>query len=166
MAGADEGDPHGCPSEGRLRKTPLSITRRGPLSPREEEGSWVKTAEDRPASRRDRAVSITGRRIAPLIENAMLAQQPGVDDLPLVPSPRLEVQQLGSLILKIEIEFERVAAGRRPGDDRLAGQPAIPFSDDQVSQILLLHFLRAQNKLEPEKRARVVALVLRCKLRS
>jgi len=96
----------------------------------------------------------------------MLAQQPGVNYLPLVSSPRLEVQQLGSLILKIEIEFERVPAGRRPGDDRLAGQPAIPFSDDQVSQILLLHFLRAQNKLEPERRARVVALVLRCKLRS
>jgi hypothetical protein len=43
----------------------------------------------------------------------------------------------------------------------LARQPAVPFPDNQVSQIPLFHFLRAQKWLEPGKRAQVVALVLR-----
>src|SRR6516165_4529339 len=81
----------------------------------------------------------------------MLAQKPGVDDLPFVPAPRLEVQKRRSPVLKVEIEFERVTPRCAPRSDRLALQPAIPFPDDQSPQILLFHFLRAQNLLEPEK---------------
>ena len=70
-------------------------------------------------------------------------------DLPLVPSSRLEVQQLGSPVLEIEIEFERVPPGCRARRDRLAREPAVPLPDDQISQILLFHCLRAQKSLEP-----------------
>ena len=75
----------------------------------------------------------------------MLAQKPGVDDLPFVPAPRLEVEKRRSPVLKVEIKLERVTPRRAPRRDRLALQPAIPFPDDQSPQILLFHFLRAQN---------------------
>ena len=104
---------------------------------------------------------MTTGRTALLVEHAMFAQKPGVHDLPLVPPPRLEVQQLGSPVLQVEIELERVATGCRARTDRLAREPAVPFPDNQVSQIPLFHFLRAQKWLEPGKRAQVVALVLR-----
>ena len=130
---------------------------RGPVTPPPTQGRGYQQggAGEMPA----KLLFSTMTATSPLVEDAVLAQEPGVHDLPLVPSPRLEVQKLGSPVLQIEIEFERVPAGGRAGGDRLVGEPTVPFPNDEIPQILLFHSYAPKNRWSPVRRARVVALV-------
>lgn len=51
--------------------------------------------------------------------DALLAQQPGVDDAPFVASPCLKIQKRGPRVLEFEEEFQRFSAARAAGIDRL-----------------------------------------------
>src|SRR5215471_18038375 len=68
-----------------------------------------------------------------------LTDQPGVDDLPFIPSPGLELDQRRPLVLQFEKELQGVPAGRLVRFDGLGLQPPVPFPDDQSPGVLLLH---------------------------
>lgn len=69
----------------------------------------------------------------------LLAQQPAVDDVPLVPPPGLEIQKVGLAILQFKKEFQRIPPGSVMGVDRLRPQPAVPFLADQDFRFFLFH---------------------------
>ena len=69
----------------------------------------------------------------------LLAQQPAVDDVPLVPASGLEIQKVGLAVLQFKKEFQRVPPGSVVGVDGLRPQPAIPFLGEQNFRVFLLH---------------------------
>lgn len=75
--------------------------------------------------------------------DAPLAQQPSVDDAPLVMSPRLKIQKRGPRVLEFDEEFQRVPAARAAGIDRLSLDPPIPLKNDQAFCFLVLHSTRS-----------------------
>jgi len=72
----------------------------------------------------------------------LLAQEPAIDDVPFVASPGLEIQQLGTLVLKLEIELQGVPTGRVAGIDGMRLQPSLPFLREQYLRFFLLHIAR------------------------
>jgi hypothetical protein len=77
------------------------------------------------------------RRIS--IGDAILAEQPAVDNMPFVPPPRREFQQPGACILQLEKELERLPASRLVALDRVPFDPDIPFLNQQVLGFFLFH---------------------------
>jgi len=101
---------------------------------------------------------LAGRTPKALVRQAvLLPQEPAVDDVPLVASPGLKIQERRSAVLKFKIKFQRVPSGRVRRVDGLRLQPPLPLPGDQNFRFFLFHATRPV--CEP-KRALVVALVL------
>src|SRR5579871_3949296 len=81
------------------------------------------------------ARSLAGRagRVAEasIRQTMLLPQEPAIDDVPLVSSPGLEIQQRRFAVLEFKIEFQRFSPGRAPSVDGLREQPALPLAGDQ-----------------------------------
>ena len=68
-----------------------------------------------------------------------IAQQPRIDNPPLVASPRLKIQQRRPRILQFEKEPQRVSAGWPARFNGMRLKPALPFPNDQRSCVFLSH---------------------------
>ena len=68
-----------------------------------------------------------------------IAQQPRMDNWPLVASPRLKIQQWRPRILQFKKELQRVSAGWPAGINGMRLKPAVPFPNDQSSRVFLSH---------------------------
>jgi len=68
-----------------------------------------------------------------------IAQQPGMDNWPLVASPRLKIQQRRPRILQFKEEPQRVPASWPAGFNGMRLKPAVPFPDNQGSRVFLSH---------------------------
>jgi hypothetical protein len=78
------------------------------------------------------------------IRHAPLAQQPGVHDLPLVPTSRLKIQKRRSRLLQLKKELERIPGASLFGIDGLRLDPPVPLPDDQRLRFPLLHSRRVR----------------------
>jgi hypothetical protein len=68
-----------------------------------------------------------------------LAQQPRMDDSPLVASSRLKIQQWRARILEFKKELQRLSAGWPAGLTGMRLKPAVPFPNNQSSRVFLSH---------------------------
>ena len=75
--------------------------------------------------------------------NAAFAQQPGVDDAPLIAPPRWKIEKRGPRVLEFEEEFQRVPATRAAGIDGLSLDPPIPLKNDEAFCFLVFHSTRS-----------------------
>jgi len=73
------------------------------------------------------------------LNSLAIAQQPGVDNSPLVASPRLKIQQWRTRILQFKKELQRVSAGWPAGFNGMRLKPAVPFPNDQSFCVFLSH---------------------------
>ena len=95
---------------------------------------------DKPAGKQiaiPAASTLTASRRA--LNSLAIAQQPGVDNSPLVASPRLKIQQWRTRILQFKKELQRVSAGWPAGFNGMRLKPAVPFPNDQSFCVFLSH---------------------------
>jgi len=86
---------------------------------------------------------LAGRTPKALVRQAvLLPQEPAVDDVPLVASPGLKIQERRSAVLKFKIKFQRVPSGRVRRVDGLRLQPPLPLPGDQDFRFFLFHATR------------------------
>jgi hypothetical protein len=74
-----------------------------------------------------------------VLKSLAIAQQPGMDNWPLVASPRLKIQEWRPRILQFKKEPQRVSASWPAGFNGMRLKPALPFPNNQRSRVFLFH---------------------------
>ncbi len=75
-----------------------------------------------------------------MVEDALCAKQPLMNDPPFIPTTGREVQQRRSGVLKLNEELQRVFPGGSAHLNRMRLNPAVPFLNNQFSCVSLLHW--------------------------
>ena len=98
--------------------------------------SAVTTAK--PAGKQISATSTltASRRV---LKSVATAQQPRIDNSPLVASPRLKIQQWRTRILQFKKELQRVSASWPAGFNGMRLKPTVPFPNNQSFCVFLSH---------------------------